>query len=259
MVKIRLRRVGAKKQPSYRVIVADSRVKRDGRFLEIIGHYNPRTDPPTVVIKEDRALYWLSVGAQPTEAVAGFFGKLSLAEKVKQVHGGAKIEDLAPSSKPVKAKAPAPKPAKAPAAVVEAAVVEAPVVEAPVVEAPAVEAPAVETAAPEPVVAAEPVVVEPVAVAEPEPVVAVAAPEPVAEAETEPVVAAAAEGSSELEVLDLTPRVLKALEAADVHTLEQLRALRAEGSDAILALPGIGEKAVDEILAQLAAHEGAAG
>lgn len=249
MVKIRLRRVGAKKQPSYRVIVADSRVKRDGRFLEIIGHYNPRTDPPTVVIKEDRALYWLSVGAQPTEAVAGFFGKLSLAEKVKQVHGGAKIEDLAPSSKPVKAKAPAPKPAKAPAAVVEAPVVEAPVVEAPVVEAPA----------PEPVVAAEPVVVEPVAVAEPEPVVAVAAPEPVAEAETEPVVAAAAEGSSELEVLDLTPRVLKALEAADVHTLEQLRALRAEGSDAILALPGIGEKAVDEILAQLAAHEGAAG
>jgi len=251
MVKIRLRRVGAKKQPSYRVIVADSRVKRDGRFLEIIGHYNPRTDPPTVVIKEDRALYWLSVGAQPTEAVAGFFGKLNLAEKVKQVHGGAKIEDLAPSSKPVKAKAAASKPAaKAPAPVVEAAVVETPVVETPVVEAPAVEA-----------VAAEPVVVEPVAVAEPEPepVVAVAAPEPVAEAETEPVVAAATESSSELEVLDLTPRVLKALEAADVHTLEQLRALRAEGSDAILALPGIGEKAVDEILAQLAAHEGAAG
>lgn len=240
MVKIRLRRVGAKKQPSYRVIVADSRVKRDGRFLEIIGHYNPRTDPPTVVIKEDRALYWLSVGAQPTEAVAGFFGKLNLAEKVKQVHGGAKIEDLAPSSKPVKAKAAASKPAaKAPAPVVEAAVVETPVVETPVVEAPAVEA-----------VAAEPVVVEPVAVAEPE---------PVAEAETEPVVAAATESSSELEVLDLTPRVLKALEAADVHTLEQLRALRAEGSDAILALPGIGEKAVDEILAQLAAHEGAAG
>ena len=54
MVKIRLRRVGAKKQPSYRVIVADSRVKRDGRFLEIIGHYNPRTDPPTVSVLVDK-------------------------------------------------------------------------------------------------------------------------------------------------------------------------------------------------------------
>lgn len=104
MVKIRLRRIGAKKQPSYRVVVADSRVKRDGRFIENIGHYNPRTDPPTVVIKEDRALYWLSVGAQPTDAVAGFLAKLQMAEKLKQVHAGAKIEDLAPSTKPAKAK-----------------------------------------------------------------------------------------------------------------------------------------------------------
>ena len=76
MVKIRLRRVGAKKQPSYRVVVTDSRAPRDGRFIETIGHYNPRTDPPTVVIKEDRALYWLSVGAQPSDAVARFLEKL---------------------------------------------------------------------------------------------------------------------------------------------------------------------------------------
>ncbi len=69
MVKIRLRRVGAKKQPSYRVVIADSRSPRDGRFIEIVGHYNPRTEPPTIVLKEDRIRYWLSVGAQPSESV----------------------------------------------------------------------------------------------------------------------------------------------------------------------------------------------
>ena len=64
MLKIRLRRVGAKKQPSYRLVVADSRTARDGRFLETIGNYNPRTDPPTVVVYEDRALYWLELLAE---------------------------------------------------------------------------------------------------------------------------------------------------------------------------------------------------
>jgi len=70
LVKIRLRRVGAKKQPSYRIVAADSRAPRDGRFLEILGRYNPRTDPPTVVVKEERVRYWLSQGAQPTETVS---------------------------------------------------------------------------------------------------------------------------------------------------------------------------------------------
>ena len=69
MVKIRLRRTGAKKQPSYRVVVADSRSPRDGRFIEIIGHYNPRTEPATINIQEDRALYGLSVGAQMSDPV----------------------------------------------------------------------------------------------------------------------------------------------------------------------------------------------
>ncbi|MBI2941815.1 MAG: 30S ribosomal protein S16 [Chloroflexi bacterium] len=68
-VKIRLRRVGAKKQPSYRVVVADSRAPRDGRFVEIIGFYNPLTNPETVSVKTDRARLWLQRGAQPTEAV----------------------------------------------------------------------------------------------------------------------------------------------------------------------------------------------
>lgn len=70
MVKIRLRRVGANKQPSYRLVVADSRAPRDGRFIEIVGFFNPRTEPPTVEIDAGRVQYWLSQGAQPSEAVA---------------------------------------------------------------------------------------------------------------------------------------------------------------------------------------------
>lgn len=75
MVRIRLRRVGAKKQPSYRIVVTDSRSPRNGRFIETIGHYNPRTEPPTVVIQHDRAAYWLQHGAQPSEAVARLLRK----------------------------------------------------------------------------------------------------------------------------------------------------------------------------------------
>jgi small subunit ribosomal protein S16 len=70
MLKIRLRRTGAKKQPSYRVVVAESTAPRDGTFLEILGHYNPLTEPTTFVVKEDRVREWLSQGAQPSERVA---------------------------------------------------------------------------------------------------------------------------------------------------------------------------------------------
>jgi len=69
MLKIRLRRVGAKGQPAYRIVVADSRAPRDGRFLEIIGHYNPLTEPATVELREDRLQYWQSVGARCSESV----------------------------------------------------------------------------------------------------------------------------------------------------------------------------------------------
>lgn len=68
-VKLRLRRMGKKKQPAYKVVAADSRSPRDGKFIEAIGLYNPKTNPATVEIKEDRALYWLGVGAQPTDTV----------------------------------------------------------------------------------------------------------------------------------------------------------------------------------------------
>ncbi len=70
MIKIRLRRTGAKKAPSYRVVVADSRSPRDGRFIETLGYYNPLTKPATVVIKSDRALHWLNNGAQASDTCA---------------------------------------------------------------------------------------------------------------------------------------------------------------------------------------------
>jgi small subunit ribosomal protein S16 len=81
MVKIRLRRMGAKKQPTYRFVAADVRSPRDGRFLEILGHYNPRTEPKSVVIHEERARAWLERGAQPTEVVRRLFAERGLIER----------------------------------------------------------------------------------------------------------------------------------------------------------------------------------
>ncbi|MEZ5141342.1 MAG: 30S ribosomal protein S16 [Acidimicrobiales bacterium] len=69
MVKLRLMRMGKKKQPTYRLVAADSRSPRNGRFIEILGHYNPRTDPSTIQIDNDKAVAWLRKGAQPTETV----------------------------------------------------------------------------------------------------------------------------------------------------------------------------------------------
>ena len=80
MVRIRLRRQGAKKQASYRVVVADQRSPRDGRILENIGFYNPTTDPETFQIDAERATYWLSNGAQPSESVARLLKKQGLLE-----------------------------------------------------------------------------------------------------------------------------------------------------------------------------------
>jgi small subunit ribosomal protein S16 len=94
MVKIRLRRVGSKKQPSYRIVVADSRAPRDGRFIEVIGFYNPRTEPETVTIQEDRALHWLGVGAQPTRAVARFLEQCGTQDRFRRLQAGESLEDL---------------------------------------------------------------------------------------------------------------------------------------------------------------------
>jgi len=82
MVKIRLRRMGATKQPSYRIVVADANSPRDGRIIENVGYYNPRTQPPTIEMSEDRILYWMGQGAQPTESVARFLKSRGVFEKL---------------------------------------------------------------------------------------------------------------------------------------------------------------------------------
>jgi len=93
-VKIRLRRMGAKKQPTYRVVIAEEKMARQGRFIENIGHYNPRTEPQTLVIDEARALHWLSVGALPTESVARLLKRTQTMEKLARVRKGETIEQV---------------------------------------------------------------------------------------------------------------------------------------------------------------------
>ena len=77
-VKIRLRRMGQKKAPFYRIVVADSRYPRDGRFIEQLGHYNPMTDPAEVVIDAEKAAQWINNGAQPTETVRALLKKQNI-------------------------------------------------------------------------------------------------------------------------------------------------------------------------------------
>jgi small subunit ribosomal protein S16 len=81
MVTIRLRRTGKKKQPSYRLVIADSRSPRDGKFIEIIGHYNPIRSPKVLVVKEDRARYWLGVGAQPSDSVVRLLQQVKVLDE----------------------------------------------------------------------------------------------------------------------------------------------------------------------------------
>ncbi len=80
MLRMRLRRVGAKNQPSYRIVVADSRAARNGAFVDHLGHYNPRTDPPTIVIDEEKAVKWIKQGAKPSEAVEHMLKKVGALE-----------------------------------------------------------------------------------------------------------------------------------------------------------------------------------
>jgi small subunit ribosomal protein S16 len=178
-VKIRLKRLGKIREPYYRVVVADSRTKRDGRAIEEIGKYHPKLEPSLIQIDSERAQYWLSVGAQPTEQVQhlltitgdwqkfkglpGAEGTLKTADSVKAdkkeryeelVKESLAAKEAKAAARPARsAKRDAPKKAEAPVAEApaaeaaapaeaEAPAVEAPVAEAPVVEAPAAEAPA---------------------------------------------------------------------------------------------------------------------
>lgn len=94
MLKIRLARTGKKRQPSYRVVVADVRSKRDGRVVERIGFYNPLTDPAEFRIAEERALHWLSSGAQPTEAVKQMLVKQGTYGRLERLHAGEELAVL---------------------------------------------------------------------------------------------------------------------------------------------------------------------
>jgi small subunit ribosomal protein S16 len=191
MVKLRLRRVGAKKQASYRIVVADSRSPRDGSFIEVIGFYNPRTEPETVQIKEDRALYWLSVGAQPTEAVERLLKKVGALDRLERLKQGEPMEALVAEAEAAVEAAPkvSPKTRRAPAAKKPAAEPE---------EAPAAEK---EAAEPEAVAEAEPAAKKPAAEPEEAPVAEKEAAEPETVAEAEPaaeeVTEAAAEAAAE--------------------------------------------------------------
>ncbi|MCH7769693.1 MAG: 30S ribosomal protein S16 [Bacteroidetes bacterium] len=93
-VKIRLRRMGKKKRPIYKIVAADVRSPRDGKFLEALGLYNPLTDPHTVDIKEERVLYWLSKGAQPTKTVKSLLRQKGITLKNELIKRGANEEEI---------------------------------------------------------------------------------------------------------------------------------------------------------------------
>jgi small subunit ribosomal protein S16 len=82
---MRLKKLGGKRDPHYRVVISDARTPRDGRTIEEIGHYNPKTDPPTIEIKEDRAIHWLLNGVQPSETVAALLKRAGTLAKLAEV------------------------------------------------------------------------------------------------------------------------------------------------------------------------------
>jgi small subunit ribosomal protein S16 len=100
VLKIRLSRVGKKKQPSYRVVIADARAARDGAYIEIVGHYNPRTDPTTFVVDADKVNAWLWKGAQPTERVEKLLAKQGITRETAKAaaRGGTESSESSEAS-----------------------------------------------------------------------------------------------------------------------------------------------------------------
>ena len=94
MVRIRLRRIGLKNQAVFRIMAAEKESPRNGRFLEVLGTYNPRTNPFTFEVKEDRIYYWLSNGAQPSESVEKLFKSVGLDERFARYKAGEDVEKL---------------------------------------------------------------------------------------------------------------------------------------------------------------------
>jgi small subunit ribosomal protein S16 len=162
------------------VVVVDSRSPRDGRFIEIIGNYDPRQDPPAFTVKEDRAIYWLQQGAQASDAVARMFGKLGTLDKLARVRAGESVVDVLAEAAAVELK---PSEPSLPETVEEAVVEEA---------------------------------AEPISVVS-------------------------------LEELGLSPRALKALGEAGIHTAQGMLDKLAQGRQEVLAIPGLGQKSLEEI------------
>lgn len=94
MVRIRLRRIGLKGQPTYRIVAADKESPRDGRFLEILGFYNPRTQPATIHVQEDRVYHWMKNGALPTESVEQVFKTAGVLDRFERFKKGEPVETL---------------------------------------------------------------------------------------------------------------------------------------------------------------------
>ena len=109
MVRIRLRRQGLKGQPTYRIVVTDKRKARNGGFLENIGYYNPRTRPATEVIEDDRALYWLSVGAQASEAVQKLMEHTGTWDRFQRLKAGEEMDALVKEAQENKQELPSPR------------------------------------------------------------------------------------------------------------------------------------------------------
>jgi len=99
MVRIRLRRIGFRNQPSYRIVAAEKESPRDGKFLENLGSYNPRTDPFTIQVNEDRVYHWLKNGAQPSESVTQIFNAVGLLDRYKRFKDGEQIETILEEAK----------------------------------------------------------------------------------------------------------------------------------------------------------------
>jgi small subunit ribosomal protein S16 len=117
MLRIRLRRTGAKKQPRYRVVVADVRAPRDGAFVDSIGYYDPLTEPSTIQIDKDRALDWMAKGAQPSERVQWLMRKVGIGDLPEPIYPEPKKRAEEPAAAPAPAaRVPAPAAAAAPAA-----------------------------------------------------------------------------------------------------------------------------------------------
>jgi len=108
MLRIRLRRQGARKQPTYRIVVADQRDARDGRFVEVIGHYNPRTEPAVAYVDEARAFHWLGNGARPSDAVDRIFGWTGTRERFSRLKQGEELAGLLGEAEKAAADRPSP-------------------------------------------------------------------------------------------------------------------------------------------------------